>query len=115
MSTNGSRPKSLGALIARPFRAQARSIAAALDGEAQMALGSVCVDTSIPLFVVGFFVEEPFLVYQMSAAAIFWTGLAFIAGGQAVLESEKATEKEGEVEARLVEILAAVQGKESAA
>lgn len=95
-----------GRLLTAPFRAQARLIARYLDGEAQMALGSFCVDTAIPLFVVGFFVDEPFVVYQMSAAAIFWTGMAFIAGGQAVLEAERAGERELRIEEQLRQLMA---------
>lgn len=41
----------------------------------QQRLGVVMCLMSLPLFVVGFFVSEPFLVYQMSAAALFFTGL----------------------------------------
>ncbi len=72
-----------------PFRAQARWLERHLDGETQMALGALCVDVSLPLFVIGFLVDEPLLIFQMSAFAILATGLAFIAAGQAVLEAEK--------------------------
>jgi hypothetical protein len=73
----------------RFLRWQARWIERRLGGEEQMMLGAACVDISIPLFIIGFFVDEPFLVYQMSAGAIFFTGLAYIAAGQAVLEAER--------------------------
>lgn len=79
----------VAAVIGRPFKAQARFLASRLDGEAQMAIGSACTDSSIPLFVVGFFVNEPFLVFQMSAAALFFTGLGFIASGQAIMQAEE--------------------------
>ncbi len=54
-----------------------------------MALGSFCADTAVPLFFVGFIVDEPFIVYQMSAGALLFTGLGFIASGQAILEAQK--------------------------
>ncbi len=33
---------------------------------------------SLPLFIVGFFVNEPFVVYQMSAAALLFGGLSTV-------------------------------------
>jgi hypothetical protein len=76
--------------VLRFLRWQARWIERHLGGEEQMMLGAFCTDLALPLFVVGFFVDEPFLVYQMSAGALFFTGLAFIAAGQAILEAERA-------------------------
>ena len=75
-----------------PFRAQARWMERRLDGEAQMALGAACVNLGIVFHVVGFFTDEPPLIFQMSAFAILATGLAFVAAGQAILEAEKGSE-----------------------
>jgi hypothetical protein len=75
-----------------PFRAQAEWLERRLDGRSQMALGALFVDAGIVMFLVGFTTDEPFLIYQMSAGAIFATGLAFVAAGQAVLEGERAQE-----------------------
>ena len=44
---------------------------------------------SMPLFVAGFFVNEPFLVYQMSAGALLFAGLSTIVA--AVPSEEPAT------------------------
>jgi hypothetical protein len=34
--------------------------------------------TSLPLFVVGFFVDEPSVAYQMSAGALLFAGLSTV-------------------------------------
>lgn len=44
----------------------------------QRRIGVVMVLISLPLFVVGFFVNEPFLVYQMSAMALLFSGLSTV-------------------------------------
>ncbi len=99
----------LGKGLTAPFRMQARALARALDGEAQMALGSFCTDVSIPLFAVGFYVEEPFVVFQMSAAALFFTGLSFIAGGQAILQTEESGEQTAKLFKKLNERIDAIE------
>lgn len=52
----------------------------------QVRLGVVMSLIALPLFVWGFFVDEPFLVYQMSALALFFTGLSTVV---AAVPSEK--------------------------
>lgn len=41
----------------------------------QRRVGVLMLLASVPLFAAGFFVDEPFLVYQMSAAALFFNGV----------------------------------------
>lgn len=79
-------------LLQRPFRAQARWIAARFDGEAQMALGSACLDLGVVMFVVLPWSGEPPLIYSMSAFALVYGGLGLIASGQALLEVEHTQE-----------------------
>ena len=44
----------------------------------QRRIGVVMCLLSLPLFVGGFFVNEPFLVYQMSAGALLFGGLSTV-------------------------------------
>jgi hypothetical protein len=44
----------------------------------QRRIGVIMCLLSLPLFVVGFFVNEPFLVYQMSAGALLFAGLSTV-------------------------------------
>ena len=44
----------------------------------QRRIGVVMCLLSLPLFVFGFFVDEPFLVYQMSAGALLFGGLSTV-------------------------------------
>ena len=44
----------------------------------QRRIGVVMCLISLPLFVFGFFVDEPFLVYQMSAGALLFGGLSTV-------------------------------------
>lgn len=53
-------------------------IASKLDPSTQRRIGVLMVLCALPLHVYGFFTDEPFLVYQMSAAAILFTGLGTI-------------------------------------
>lgn len=64
-----------------------------LGAEWQLRLGVICCLLALPLMAYGFFANEPFLVYQMSAAAIFVGGLGFIVGAEVLVETEK-TEKQ---------------------
>lgn len=54
-----------------------------------MTLGAICLDIGILFFVPMAWAEEPPLIYTMSAGALVYTGLAFIAAGQSLLETEK--------------------------
>ena len=44
----------------------------------QRRIGVVMCLMSLPLFGVGFFVDEPFVVYQMSAGALLFAGLSTV-------------------------------------
>lgn len=44
----------------------------------QRRIGVLMCLLSLPLFVFGFFVNEPFLVYQMSAGALLFGGLSTV-------------------------------------
>lgn len=44
----------------------------------QRRIGVVMCITSLPLFIYGFFVDEPFVIYQMSAAALLFGGLSTV-------------------------------------
>ena len=44
----------------------------------QRRIGVIMCLVSLPLFVFGFFVNEPFLVYQMSAMALLFGGLSTV-------------------------------------
>ena len=44
----------------------------------QRRIGVMMCLLSLPLFVFGFFVDEPFLVYQMSAGALLFGGLSTV-------------------------------------
>jgi hypothetical protein len=44
----------------------------------QRRIGVVMCLISLPLFAWGFFVNEPFLVYQMSAGALLFGGLSTV-------------------------------------
>ncbi|MEO5841969.1 MAG: hypothetical protein ABIQ73_05855 [Acidimicrobiales bacterium] len=46
--------------------------------QVQRRIGVIMCLISLPLFVAGFFVNEPFLVYQMSAGALLFAGLSTI-------------------------------------
>ncbi len=48
------------------------------DPRMQRRIGVVMCLLALPLFVIGFFVTEPFLVYQMSAAALLFSGLSTV-------------------------------------
>lgn len=78
--------------VLRPFRCQARWLADRLDGEAQMTLGVLCLNIGLLLFLPLPFAGEPPLIYAMSAGALVYGGLGFIASGQAVLETEHLRE-----------------------
>lgn len=52
----------------------------------QLLLGILLCNLSIPLFVYGFFIDEPFFVYQMSAGAIFLNGIGIVVAAQALVE-----------------------------
>lgn len=54
--------------------------------QAQLRLGVLLFDASIPLFITGFFVDEPFLVYQMSAGALNLGGLGLIITAETLAE-----------------------------
>lgn len=44
----------------------------------QRRIGVWCMLASLPLFVLGFFVNEPFVVFQMSAGALLVGGVSTI-------------------------------------
>ncbi len=75
--------------ITRPFRAQAKWLAKKLNGEHQMVLGVICTDIGALMFLPLPFSGEPPLIYAMSAGALLYGGLGFIASGQAILEVEQ--------------------------
>lgn len=52
----------------------------------QVRLGVIMSLASLPLVVIGFFRSEPFIIYQMSAAALLFTGLSTVV---AAVPSEK--------------------------
>jgi hypothetical protein len=54
----------------------------------QRRIGVVMCLLSLPLFLFGFFVNEPFLVYQMSAGALLFGGLSTVV---AAVPSEEHT------------------------
>src|SRR5215212_8140727 len=53
-------------------------VAARCTPRVQRRIGVIMCLLSLPLFIVGFFVKEPFLVYQMSAAALLFGGLSTV-------------------------------------
>ena len=64
-------------------------VAATCTPLVQRRLGVVMCLVSLPLFVFGFFVDEPFVVYQMSAGALLFGGLSTVVA--AVPSEEHAT------------------------
>ncbi len=56
------------------------------DPQMQKRTGALLILLSLPLYPVAFLVEEPKLVYWMSAAAISLTGWSIVVGAQALAE-----------------------------
>lgn len=61
-----------------PIDALGKTLRKHLDVAVQLRVGVICTLIAIPLFVMGFFVDEPFLVYQMSAGALLVTGICIV-------------------------------------
>lgn len=53
-------------------------VASRCTPKVQRRIGVVMCLLSLPLFAIGFFVNEPFLVYQMSAGALLFGGLSTV-------------------------------------
>ena len=58
--------------------ARAKQLQAGCTPKVQRRIGVLMCLLSLPLFVFGFFVDEPFLVYQMSAGALLFAGLSTV-------------------------------------
>jgi hypothetical protein len=56
----------------------ADKVATCCTPQMQRRIGVIMCLLSLPLFVFGFFVDEPFVVYQMSAAALLFAGLSTV-------------------------------------
>ena len=65
-------------------------VASGCTPKMQRRIGVMMCLLSLPLFVFGFFVNEPFLVYQMSAMALLFGGLSTVV---AAVPSEDQTSK----------------------
>lgn len=59
-----------------------------LSARAQLRLGVLLVVFSLPFLVYGFWTEEPFLVYQMSALALLLTGIGIVVGAEVLEQTE---------------------------
>ena len=68
----------------------ADKVASGCTPRMQRRIGVVMCLLSLPLFVFGFFVNEPFLVYQMSAMALLFGGLSTVV---AAVPSEEQTKE----------------------
>ena len=75
----------------RPVDAIADWLLHSLGARQQLRLGVLLTLGSIPFLVYGFWTDEPFLVYQMSALALLLTGIGIVVGAQ-VLEQTEDTE-----------------------
>lgn len=54
--------------------------------QAQLRMGVMMVLGSLPLIVYGFWTDEPFLVYQMSAAALLFAGIGVVVTAETLQE-----------------------------
>lgn len=52
----------------------------------QLRMGVLMVMGSVPLLLWGFFTDEPFLVYQMSAAALLFGGIGVVVTAETLNE-----------------------------
>jgi hypothetical protein len=59
----------------------------------QLRLGVVMVLASIPLIVWGFWTEEPFLVYEMSAVALLFGGVGVVVTAETLNEVAEDVEQ----------------------
>ena len=71
----------------------ADKVASGCTPKMQRRIGVVMCLLSLPLFLVGFFVNEPFLVYQMSAMALLFGGLSTVVAAVPSEEQTKATRR----------------------
>lgn len=77
----------------RPIDAIGNWLKDSLGAEAQLRFGVLCVLWSLPLMVLGFFVDEPFLIYQMSATALLLTGIGIVISAQVLVKEEEKEQK----------------------
>ena len=70
----------------RPIDAIADWLRHSFGPQAQLRMGVVMVLASLPLFVYGFYANEPFVVYQMSAAALLVAGIGVVVTAETLAE-----------------------------
>jgi hypothetical protein len=56
----------------------------------QRRIGVIMCLLSLPLFAVGFVVDEPFVVYQMSAGALLFAGLSTVVAAVPSTETDES-------------------------
>ena len=76
--------------IFKPIDSIAYWLRDGLGAQAQLRIGVLCVLLSVPVLIFGFFTNEPFMVYQMSALALTLTGVGIVVGAQVLVQSEEA-------------------------
>jgi hypothetical protein len=72
----------------RPIDFLARWLADVLGAQNQLRLGILCVLASIPLAIYGFWSNEQFVIYEMSALALTLAGAGIVVGAQVLLRQE---------------------------
>lgn len=76
----------MGVNIWRPIDAIADWIRNTLGVQPQMRMGVLMVLAALPLLAYGFFTDEPFLVFQMSAAALLFAGIGVVVTAETLAE-----------------------------
>lgn len=84
-------------MIWRPVDKVADWLVHELSARAQLRLGVLLFVFSIPFLIYGFWTEEPFLVYQMSALALLLTGIGIVVGAEVLEQTEDASDAAEEV------------------
>lgn len=72
-----------------PVDAVADWLLHSLTARAQLRFGVLLTLGSVPFLVWGFWTNEPFLVYQMSALALLLTGVGIVIGAQVLEQTEE--------------------------
>lgn len=87
----------------RPIDGVAEWLRHTFGVQAQLRMGVLMVLGSLPLIVYGMWTDEPFLVYQMSAAALLFAGIGVVVTAETLQEVaedvedvEEATHEPGE-------------------